>query len=102
MLTAERERTAQLPKRTGVYCRLSTDVKAKLHDYSYCLYMLRRLSQEGLSVACVQMSPPLHSEKIVERFFKGRGRLHTGYLGQARTKLTIYFTLIMPQINGLP
>lgn len=58
MLTAERERTAQLPERTRVYCRLSTHVKAKLYDYYYCLYMLRRLRQEGLSVACVQMPPP--------------------------------------------
>ena len=74
MLTAERERTAQLPKRTGVYCRLSTDVKAKLHDYSYCLYMLRRLSQEGLSVACVQMSPPPSTQKKLWRdFLRGEG-----------------------------
>ena len=72
MLTAERERTAQLPERTRVYCRLSTHVKAKLYGHYYCLYMLRRLRQEGLSIACLQM-PPLHSEKIGERFFLGEG-----------------------------
>ena len=72
MLTAERERTAQLPERTRVYCRLSTHVKAKLYDHYYCLYMLRRLRQEGLSVTCLQM-PPLHSEKIGERSFLGEG-----------------------------
>ena len=74
MLTAERERTAQLPERTRVYCRLSTHVKAKLYDYYYCLYMLRRLRQERLSVACVQMPPPPSTQKKLGRdFFRGGG-----------------------------
>lgn len=71
MLTAERERTAQLPERTRVYCRLSTHVKAKLYDYYYCLYKLRRLRQEGLSVACVQMPPS--TQKKLGKDFLGEG-----------------------------
>ena len=73
MLTAERERTAQLPERTRVYCRLSTHVKAKLYDHYYCLYMLRRLRQEGLSVACLQMPPSPLRKNWGEIFFRGGG-----------------------------
>ena len=71
MLTAERERTAQLPKRTRAYCSLSTHIKAQLYVTIIAYLWSRARDKRAKGSLCTDA--PSTQKKLGRDYLRGRG-----------------------------